>query len=289
MATPEKRAEAVRPKAEIPYGPRLAMIASASLIAESATFPIDFAKTRMQLAIGRVGFFDVLASAVRHEGLGAVYAALPSAVMRHWVYTSIRITLYEDLRNRAAGGPGRPTTAATKAAVSLTAGGVSQFIASPADRIKVVVIKEGGQRSVVEAARGIYGTQGISGFYQGVAPNVFRACTVNLAELLTYDTTKRLVLQHSGMEEGLATHGMSAFVSGFTTAAFSTPADVIKSRVMGGESRSVLALSREIMMHEGIGAFWKGFLPNWARIGPWQMSFWMMYEQVRSFYGYEGL
>ena len=31
-----------------------------------------------------------------------------------------------------------------------------------------------------------------------------------------------------------------------------------------------------------IVALWKGLLPTWARLGPWQMAFWVAYEKLRN-------
>lgn len=273
----------------IPKGERLLLIAGSSLVSEGVTFPIDFAKTRMQLAVGKQGFFSALTGAIRAEGIGAVYAALPPAVMRHWVYTSLRISIYEDARDWVAGGPGLPTSAATKAGVGFTAGGIAQFIASPTDRVKVIMVKEGGKRSMVQVSRDIIQHEGYLGFYRGVWPNVLRASCVNLGELLTYDMSKQFVLKHSGMEDGIAVHSTAAFMSGLGASAASTPADVIKSRVMSGDSPGIAACVRETLRNEGAMAFWKGFFPNWARLGPWQLSFWVTYEQLRIVCGYKGL
>lgn len=273
----------------IPKGVRFGLIAASSVVAEGITFPIDFAKTRMQLAVGHKGFFDVLRTAVRTEGVGAVYAALPPAVMRHWVYTSLRISIYEDARDWAAGGPGKPTSAATKAAVGFASGGIAQFIASPADRVKVLMVKDGGARSMAQVWRDIIQNEGYIGFYRGVWPNVLRASCVNLGELLTYDMSKQFVLKQTGLEDGVLVHSIAAFMSGLGASAASTPADVIKSRVMGGQSSGIVACAREILKKEGPTAFWKGFLPNWARLGPWQLSFWVTYEQLRVMAGYKGL
>ncbi|CAE8590283.1 unnamed protein product, partial [Polarella glacialis] len=82
----------------LPKTVRCALVAGSSALAETLTFPIDFAKTRMQLHVGRQTFRSALATALKNEGVGAVYAGLPPAVLRHIVYSSLRISLYEDLR-----------------------------------------------------------------------------------------------------------------------------------------------------------------------------------------------
>ncbi|KAF2620702.1 hypothetical protein F2Q68_00042374 [Brassica cretica] len=36
---------------------------------------------------------------------------------------------------------------------------------------------------------------------------------------------------------------------------------------------------------EGVRALWKGFLPTWGRLGPWQFVFWVSYEKFRQLAG----
>ena len=36
---------------------------------------------------------------------------------------------------------------------------------------------------------------------------------------------------------------------------------------------------------EGWRGLYAGFLPTWARLGPWQVTFWVTYEQLRSWGG----
>lgn len=270
----------------IPKLTRFGLIACSSLGAEAVTFPIDFAKTRMQLAVGKQGFFDALITAVRVEGIGAVYAALPPAVMRHWVYTSLRISIYEDLRVYLAGGKGQPISFANAAGSSLLAGGIAQFTASPTDRIKVLVVQEGGKRSITQVGKDLIRQEGAVGLYRGVMPNVLRASSVNLGELMTYDISKKFVLQYSGLSDGIVAHSVAAFMSGLGASFCSTPADVIKSRVMGGQSEGIMSCIKTTMKNEGVLAFWKGFLPNWGRLGPWQLCFWVTYEKLRVLAGY---
>lgn len=40
-----------------------------------------------------------------------------------------------------------------------------------------------------------------------------------------------------------------------------------------------------VVKTEGVRALWKGFLPTWARLGPWQFVFWVSYEELRRFAG----
>ncbi len=63
----------------------------------------------------------------------------------------------------------------------------------------------------------------------------------------------------------------------------SVPFDVIKTRVMNssaGTYSSPLDCLVKTVKHEGVGALYKGFFPTYARLGPWQLVFFVVYEQL---------
>jgi solute carrier family 25 uncoupling protein 27 len=39
---------------------------------------------------------------------------------------------------------------------------------------------------------------------------------------------------------------------------------------------------------EGWRGLYAGFLPTWGRLGPWQLTFWVTYEQLRKASGLAG-
>ena len=39
--------------------------------------------------------------------------------------------------------------------------------------------------------------------------------------------------------------------------------------------------------NEGVLSLYKGFLPSYARLGPWSITFWLIYEKLRSVCGVE--
>jgi len=125
---------------------------------------------------------------------------------------------------------------------------------------------------------------GITGFYQGVKPNVLRAMAVNLGELTAYDMSKKWLLNY--MDDRWYCHTIASIHSGFWAAFCSTPADVLKSRLMAsGSNMSMTSCLVDIVKKEGFVAMWKGFFPNWIRLGPWQLIFWVTYEFTRGMAG----
>lgn len=68
----------------------------------------------------------------------------------------------------------------------------------------------------------------------------------------------------------------------------SCPVDVIKTRIMnqrGQQYSGSLDCLVKTVRHESILALYKGFFPTWARLGPWQFTFWVTYEQLRKLMG----
>merc|ERR1712060_407226 len=100
----------------------------------------------------------------------------------------------------------------------------------------------------------VWERQGILGFWAGVQPNVARTFLVNAAELGTYDEAKSRLRPHLG--DGVLLHMGASGCAGFTSACVSTPADVVKTRLMnaaGGEQKytGMLQAGGRILVEEG--------------------------------------
>ncbi|KAH7845354.1 hypothetical protein Vadar_001033 [Vaccinium darrowii] len=278
-----------------------------AMVAETTTFPIDITKTRLQLHGGddsispssRRPFsaIRVAADIVRSEGILGLYKGLTPAVIRHTIYTPIRIVGYEHLRT-AFFPDGRPVSLSSKALIGGISGVFAQVIASPADLIKVRMQADGRMISQglqprylgsFDALQKILQTEGIVGLWKGVFPNVQRAFLVNMGELACYDHAKRFIIQNQITGDNIYAHTLASVASGLSATALSCPADVVKTRMMNqtvsneGKVRyrnSFHCLVKTVRV-EGLGALWKGFFPTWARLGPWQFVFWVSYEKFR--------
>ena len=71
---------------------------------------------------------------------------------------------------------------------------------------------------------------------------------------------------------------------------------MVKTRMMaqaslagGGAEQRLYRSSMDCLLKtvqkEGVGALYKGFFPTWSRLGPWQLTFWLCYEQMRLLFG----
>lgn len=66
----------------------------------------------------------------------------------------------------------------------------------------------------------------------------------------------------------------------------STPVDLAKTRLMNaGDGRAMYRgmfhCLTSTARNEGIFALYKGFFPNWFRLAPWTLMFFLSYERIR--------
>ena len=92
---------------------------------------------------------------------------------------------------------------------------------------------------------------------------------------------------------GVEHNRLAMLGAGFVAALCSTPADVVKTRLMSQNPSAPLYSGavdcfRQSVAAEGFPAMYKGFFPTWARLGPFQLIFWVSYEQLRRIGGLGG-
>ncbi|RWS07992.1 mitochondrial uncoupling protein 4-like protein [Dinothrombium tinctorium] len=312
------------------------------------TYPLDLTKTRLQLqgeaavnafnqklgpskpelkrgmlktAFGIVKQIEIEGDLflVKEEGFFKLWRGMPPAVNRHLIYSGTRLTVYELIRDTL--GKNEDGTLSLWKAVcgGVIAGGFAQFLASPADLVKVQIQAEGKRRmqglpprvrNSWHAFTKIINEGGVRGLWKGWVPNVQRAALVNLGDLTTYDTAKRIILNHTKLKDNYFTHALArqdllirsqtiidffhSTFSGLVAATFGTPADTIKTRIMNQPTdehgrglvyKGSIDCFMKCVKQEGFFSLYKGFIPCWMRMGPWSLTFWITYEKFRNWGG----
>jgi Mitochondrial carrier protein len=286
---------------------RWALAAVSACIAETSTFPIDFCKTRLQLqnelgktmtgevATKQLGMVSTFSHIYKTEGLFAMYNGLPAAALRQAVYGGLGIGLYVPVRALVIGDMDPKDAPVYKRILAgMITGGVGQAIASPTDVVKVRLQADGRLRllgqptrynGTIDAFSKIWREEGLSGYYKGLGPSVQRAAIINGCGIASYDHTKQIVLKLTGKTEGLVPQVVGALVSGLVSAGVSTPFDVVKTRIMNQAKganlyKGPIDCAVKTVKAEGIFALYKGFTPAYMRLGPWQLVFFVTFEQV---------
>lgn len=83
------------------------------------------------------------------------------------------------------------------------------------------------------------------------------------------------------MRDGVPLHILCASMAGFTACIFGSPFDVTKTRMMAGKYNGVLDCVTTTFKSEGFMAFYKGFIPNFMRLASWNITMFVMYEQIK--------
>ena len=90
-------------------------------------------------------------------------------------------------------------------------------------------------------------------------------------------------------------HFLSSMVAGLSETLASNPVDVIRTRLMvqrrlsklGGDNggafyTSAIHCGLHTVRTEGLTALFKGFVPSFARMGPWNVIFFVVYEKLKA-------
>ncbi|XP_020801864.1 mitochondrial uncoupling protein Bmcp [Drosophila serrata] len=288
----------------------------ASITAEFGTFPIDTTKTRLQIQGQKIdqtfsqlryrGMTDAFMKISREEGLRALYSGIWPAVLRQATYGTIKFGTYYTLK-KLANERGLLTNEDGSERVwsnilcAAAAGAISSAIANPTDVLKVrmQVHGKGQHQSLLGCFGEIYKYEGVRGLWRGVGPTAQRAVVIASVELPVYDFCKLQLMTAFG--DHVANHFISSFIASLGSAIASTPIDVIRTRLMNQRHVSMsingvvtaaatpklysgsLDCAVQTIRNEGLLALYKGFIPTWVRMGPWNIIFFITYEQLKKY------
>lgn len=227
-----------------------------------------------------------------------IYNGLKPTLIRQSIYNISKITLYECLKNNKY--LNNKTNKTNKNSINTTnnfiisslTGGISQFIASPFDLLKVYYInkkKTNNRISIINLMNNIINTNGIYGLWKGASPNIIRSILISFFEFSTYDYLKKNI--EKNIEKNIKLNNSvllcicstisSSICSSFMSAIVCTPIDVVKSKLMKYNSpyNSAYKCLSEIIKKDGYLVLYKGLVSTWLRLLPTQIIFWITYEQ----------
>ncbi|XP_026327517.1 mitochondrial uncoupling protein Bmcp [Hyposmocoma kahamanoa] len=184
---------------------------------------------------------------------------------------------------------------ATNTFCAAFAGGLSSAIANPTDVLKVRMQAGHEKGRIVRCFIDIYHLEGVKGLWRGVTPTSQRAAVIAAVELPVYDACKKKLTLTLG--DTPANHFASSLVASLGSAVASTPLDVIRTRLMNQRKmkdhiakpneklyKGTVDCFLQTVRSEGFLALYKGFVPTWLRMGPWNIIFFITYEQLKQLY-----
>lgn len=284
-------------------GVKFVSAGTAACVADMITFPLDVAKVRLQIQgegaaalksqiAVKKGMFSMMMNIVQKEGPKSLYNGLCAGLQRQMCFASVRIGLYDSVKNyysNLASGTLPAGHVGLRILAGITTGGMSVIFAQPTDVVKVRMqaqVTGMAPRYVgtMSAYRTIAIEEGMKGLWKGTLPNITRNGIVNAAELVCYDLIKEFILRKQLMTDNVPCHFTSAFAAGFCATVVASPVDVVKTRFMNshhGQYAGAFDCAIKMFKEGGLTSFYKGFMPSFIRLGSWNIVMFVTYEQLK--------
>ncbi|KAF7389207.1 hypothetical protein HZH66_010344 [Vespula vulgaris] len=183
---------------DLHIGLKLLTAGTAACIADLATFPLDTAKVRMQIAgegrtillastegpmlamrASQPGLLETMGNIVRVEGARSLYGGLSAGLQRQMCFASVRLGLYDSVKSLYAGiidGNNRSGSMniGVRVMAGITTGALAVLFAQPTDVVKVRLQAGNNGRSSVrysstlQAYKNIASVEGTRGLWKGI-------------------------------------------------------------------------------------------------------------------------
>uniref|UniRef100_M3XS98 Solute carrier family 25 member 14 n=1 Tax=Mustela putorius furo TaxID=9669 RepID=M3XS98_MUSPF len=275
----------------------------ASIVAEFGTFPVDLTKTRLQVQgqsidvrfkeIKYRGMFHALFRIYKEEGVLALYSGIAPALLRQASYGTIKIGIYQSLK-RLFVERLEDETLLINMICGVVSGVISSTIANPTDVLKIRMQAQGSlfQGSMIGSFIDIYQQEGTRGLWRGALccnMTCDRGILLVSERLLGFYFISKKYIIYIICFRGTVLPFSSSFTCGLAGALASNPVDVVRTRMMNQRAivghvdlyKGTLDGILKMWKHEGFFALYKGFWPNWLRLGPWNIIFFITYEQLK--------
>ncbi|CAO3681047.1 unnamed protein product [Umbelopsis vinacea] len=250
--------------------------AIAGAVGATAVYPIDLVKTRMQNQRSKVvgellykNSIDCFKKVVRNEGFAGLYRGLGPQLVGVAPEKAIKLTVNDLIRGKLK----NKTTGEIQFWQEMVAGGTagaSQVVfTNPLEIVKIRLQIQGEQAKNLDvpkrSAIWIVKHLGVVGLYKGASACLLRDVPFSAIYFPAYAHLKKDVF-HEGPDHKLTISEllMAGAIAGMPAAYFTTPADVIKTRLQvearkGQTSyNGIVDAAKKIYAEEGFKAFFKG-------------------------------
>ncbi|XP_013143683.1 PREDICTED: mitochondrial dicarboxylate carrier [Papilio polytes] len=268
----------------------------ASAGAACVTHPLDLLKVQMQTQKGKnISMLKLTGIVLKNQGVMGLYNGISASLLRQLTYSTARFGIYEMAKQHLAPKNGQPISFFMSAFLAGLGGFAGGFVGNPADLVNVrmqndVKLPPEQRRNYKNAIHGLWKVateEGVLRLWAGASMTCSRAVLMTIGQLSFYDKIKELLLATKYLEDNVFTHVMSSLLAGGIATTLTQPVDVLKTRAMNakpGEVKSILTLVMGTAK-EGPLAFFKGYIPAFARLAPHTVLTFVFLEQLRINFG----
>jgi solute carrier family 25 citrate transporter 1 len=252
-----------------------------------ATYPFEYAKTRVQLQTVpgcHHNPFAVIANLARTDGFGTIYTGCSTLVLGTAFKVSVRFFSFSYFRNRLADDKGALTPLRGVLAGSLAGLTESVIAVTPTERLKTFLIDNA--RSPVKLYRGelhafeaIIRTQSIRGLYQGLLPTILKQSSTQGVKMGSYN-----VLREFSRRQDIPQNSVTTFFTGALAGVFTVyitqPFDTIKTWAQSTRGAGTLEAYHSVVQQTGLRGLWSGSTSRVGRLAFSSSILYTVYEKV---------
>lgn len=272
------------------------------------TNPSEVVKTRLQLdgegstrATAHVrqyrGVAHAFSTIARLEGIRGLQAGLLPALCYQIAMNGTRLGLYDPAQRALVALTGAdPSSTLLKAAAAAGSGAVGATFGSPIYLVKSRLQAQSEHFRVKEVARynglwdglsSVFRAEGVTGLFRGLNGALPRVMTGSAVQLSSYDACKGYASQW-GVLTGTPQHLCASLMASVLTVTAMNPWDVISTRLYQSQGKATsytgpFDCAAQTVRAEGWSALQKGWLAQYARLGPHTVLTFLFLEQLRPF------
>lgn len=254
---------------------------TSAVLTVSIVHPFDVVKTRLQLSNNKLGVYNSTLLIYKQEGIKSFWKGIKAAWLREATYTSLRLGLYEPIKNVM--GVNNNSNFFMKFTAGSLAGAIGSIIGNPFDVLKTRMMSQETKQipSFYTSFLEIYKNNKYD-FYKGLQANVLRACVLNGTKMACYDQIKNTIKKKNYIKNELLIQFSSAFGAGFFMALTVAPFDMVRTQLMAKDKyKNFIDCVVNIIKEKGIRGFYAGFIPIWTRFAPTTTLQLLFFEKLK--------
>jgi len=233
----------------------------------AASYPFEFAKTRVQLRSEKSiptpkNPFLVVSRVYREEGIRALYKGCSALVVGSVAKDGVRFLFFDSIKHAFADPETGTLSPIRNLLAGMTAGVVASITAvTPTERIKTALIDDARTDkrfcSPLHATKLIYQETGILGLYRGFVGTTLKQASATAFRMGTYNILKDFEVKRD-IPQTTATNFANGAVAGTVTTLCTQPFDTIKTRSQSARGTSTVEAVKSILLDYGVRGFWRG-------------------------------
>eukprot|EP01090_Pellita_catalonica_P000657 TRINITY_DN10461_c0_g2_i1.p1 TRINITY_DN10461_c0_g2~~TRINITY_DN10461_c0_g2_i1.p1 ORF type:complete len:302 (-),score=46.93 TRINITY_DN10461_c0_g2_i1:84-989(-) len=253
-----------------------------------ATYPLEFAKFKIQLSSRRTNLFREIVDTFRSKGFLAIYRGVGSTLLFATPRIAVRYLLFEQIFKKYTlyySGREKLSVPQTMFCGLFTGATEAVIVTTASETMKVKLISDHARtnpryNNILHGIATVFKEEGISGIYKGMLPTVVKVAINQSIRFSLFIKFKGFFERHFSPTPGakkelpaLALFGIGA-CSGMASVYFTHPLDIIKTlmqkvggvRAPDGTTLGSFQIARQVWREQGYRGFFKGVAPRLGRV-----------------------